>query len=75
MASSTAGFEPMLANSMRVMRNLTALEDLITAWPILEQKSSCSPPTLTDAERRIFLDLPDHDLETKNIRALTGLSR
>jgi hypothetical protein len=75
MTSPTAAVEPMLASSMRVLRNITTTEDLIAAWPSLQQKSQTSPPTLTDSERRLFLDLPDEDMETSNISAVTSLSR
>lgn len=75
MASPTAAVEPMLASSMRVLRNITPLQDFVAAWPLLKQKSLASPPTLTEFERRLFLDLPTEDLETSNIRAATILSR
>ncbi|KAH9213103.1 hypothetical protein DL95DRAFT_447254 [Leptodontidium sp. 2 PMI_412] len=75
MEASTIAFKPMLACSMRVMRNLTKLEDLLLAWPSLEEKSLCSPPTLSETERRLFLDLPDEDLELATIRSTTGRSR
>ncbi|KAH6718402.1 hypothetical protein BKA61DRAFT_732685 [Leptodontidium sp. MPI-SDFR-AT-0119] len=75
MASPVSAIEPMLASSMRVMRNLTAVETLISAWPLLQQKSASSPSILSDTERRLFLDLPDADLEAANIRAVTSISR
>ena len=60
---------------MRVLRNITPIQDFIAAWPLLKQKSLASPPTLTEFERRLFLDLPTEDVETSNIRAATILSR
>ena len=75
MSSPTTAVEPLLASSMRVVRNVTALEDFIAAWPLLKQKSLTSPPTLTESERRLFLDLPTEETETVNIRAATNLSR
>lgn len=74
MASSDA-VEPLLASSMRVLRNVTPLEEFIAAWPILKQKSLSSPPTLTESERRLLLDLPPKELETANLHAATILSR
>jgi hypothetical protein len=75
MASPSAAVEPLLASSMRVVRNVTPLEDFIAAWPLLKQKSLTLPPTLTESERRLFLDLPTEEIETANIRAATNLSR
>ncbi|KAH9211549.1 hypothetical protein DL95DRAFT_510972 [Leptodontidium sp. 2 PMI_412] len=75
MASPVSAIEPMLASSMRVVRNLTAAKTLISAWPLLQQKSASSPSILSDTERRLFLDLPDADLEAANIRAVTSISR
>lgn len=75
MASPSAGFEPLLASSIRVLRNITSVQDLISAFPSLKQKSLASPPSLTDSERRLFLDLPDEDMETSNISAVTSLTR
>ncbi|TEY49453.1 hypothetical protein BOTCAL_0286g00130 [Botryotinia calthae] len=39
-----------------------------------EERSLSCPSALTDKERRVFLDLPDVDMETANIRAVTALS-
>jgi hypothetical protein len=75
MASPTAAVEPLLASSMRVLRNITPLQDFIAAWPIIKQKSLTSPPTLTESERRLLLDLPPEELEKSYLRAATILSR
>ncbi|KAF7874795.1 hypothetical protein EAF04_001969 [Stromatinia cepivora] len=75
MASSIADIEPLLASSMRVLRNRTTLQDLIAAYPSLKEKALSSPSTMTESERRVFLDLPDPDMETANIKAATSLSR
>lgn len=75
MASPTAAVEPLLASSMRVLRNITSLEDFIAAWPILKQKSLTSPPILTESERRLLLDLPPEELEASYLREATILSR
>jgi hypothetical protein len=42
---------------------------------LLKQKSLTLPPSLTEFERRLFLDLPSEETETANIRAATNLSR
>ncbi|PQE03063.1 hypothetical protein CJF31_00002898 [Rutstroemia sp. NJR-2017a BVV2] len=39
------------------------------------EKALSTPSALTDEERRTYLDLPDVDTETANIRAVTALSR
>lgn len=75
MTSTTAAIEPILASSIRVLRDITSKEELIRVWPWLNEKSHMSPSTLTHFERRLFLDLPDKDMETSNIAAITGLSR
>ncbi|KAL2059908.1 hypothetical protein VTL71DRAFT_10063 [Oculimacula yallundae] len=75
MASPTAGIELLLATTMRVLRNATRLEEIIEAWPSLREKSLCSPPTLTEQERRIYFDLPDEEMELSNLRAVTSRSR
>jgi hypothetical protein len=36
---------------------------------LLKQKSLTLPPSLTESERRLFLDLPTEETETANIRA------
>ncbi|KAF7916853.1 hypothetical protein EAE99_009478 [Botrytis elliptica] len=75
MASSATEIEPLLASSMRVLRNQTTLQDLIAAYPSLKEKSLSSPSSLTELERRVFLDLPDPEIESANISAATNLSR
>ncbi|TGO14339.1 hypothetical protein BTUL_0054g00070 [Botrytis tulipae] len=75
MASSVTEIEPLLASSMRVLRNQTTLQDLIAAYPSLREKSLSSPSSLTELERRVFLDLPDPEMESANISAATSLSR
>ncbi|THV44132.1 hypothetical protein BGAL_0724g00020 [Botrytis galanthina] len=77
MASSVTKIEPLLASSMRggVLRNQTTLQDLIAAYPSLKEKSLSSPSSLTQLERRVFLDLPDPETESANIGAATSLSR
>ena len=75
MSSPAAAVEPLLGSSMRVLRNITPLQDYIAAWPLLKQKSLTSPPTLTEFERRLYLDLPPEDVEASNVRAATILSR
>ncbi|KAF7905592.1 uncharacterized protein EAF01_006113 [Botrytis porri] len=60
---------------MRVSRNHSTLEELVAAYPSLKEKSLSCPSALTGEERRIFLDFPDVDMETANIRAATALSR
>ncbi|KAF7885254.1 hypothetical protein EAF00_011072 [Botryotinia globosa] len=59
----------------RVLRNHITLDEIITAYPLLKEKALSIPSTLTDEERRVFLDLPDVNTETANIRAVTTLSR
>ncbi|KAM0123676.1 hypothetical protein ACHAO1_011240 [Botrytis cinerea] len=59
----------------RVLRNHITLDEIITAYPSLKKKALSIPSTLTDEERRLFLDLPDVNTETANIRAVTTLSR
>ncbi|KAH7310300.1 hypothetical protein BKA65DRAFT_165403 [Rhexocercosporidium sp. MPI-PUGE-AT-0058] len=75
MASSMAAIEPLLATTMRVLREVTIAEDLIAAWPSLREKALSSPLAITDIERRLLLDLPDKDVEISNINAATNLSR
>ncbi|KAF7954895.1 uncharacterized protein EAE97_000154 [Botrytis byssoidea] len=75
MTSSVTEIEPLLASSMRVLRNQTTLQDLIAAYPSLKEKSLASPLSLTELERRVFLDLPDPEMESANISAATSLSR
>ncbi|KAF7958005.1 hypothetical protein EAE96_003572 [Botrytis aclada] len=75
MASPITDIEPLLASSMRVLRNQTRLQDLIAAYPSLKEKSLSSPSSLTESERRVFLDLPDPETESANISAATSLSR
>ena len=75
MASSTAAIEPLLGTTMRVLRSVTKVEDLIAAWPSLKEKSLSSPATMTEHERRLYLDLPDEDMERSNVRAATSLPR
>ncbi|TGO47397.1 hypothetical protein BOTNAR_0527g00020 [Botryotinia narcissicola] len=75
MASSVTEIEPLLASSMRVLRNQTTLQDLVAAYPSLKEKSLSSPSSLTKLERRVFLDLPDPEMESANISAATSLSR
>lgn len=65
----------MLASAIRVQRGFSSTAELIAAWPSLKQKSLQSPSALTDTERRLFLDLPDQDMELANITAVTALSR
>ncbi|KAK0104337.1 hypothetical protein ONS96_005422 [Cadophora gregata f. sp. sojae] len=60
---------------MRTLRNVTTAEDLIAAWPTLKAKALSSPPGVTEAERRMLLDLPDEDVESANIAIATNLSR
>ena len=74
MASSITAAGPPFAVTMRILRSVTMAEDLIAAWPTLTAKSLSSPPGLTEAERRIVLDLPDDDTESANIAAATNLS-
>ncbi|KAF7868879.1 uncharacterized protein EAF02_009615 [Botrytis sinoallii] len=75
MASSATEIEPLLASSMRALRNQTTLQDLIAAYPSLKEKSLSSPSSLTELERRVFLDLPDPEIESANISAATNISR
>ncbi|TGO11210.1 hypothetical protein BTUL_0115g00290 [Botrytis tulipae] len=77
MASKTEKtiLEASMGRYMRVLRNHNTLEELIAAYPSLEEKCLSCPSALTDEERRVFLDLPDLDMETANIRAATALSR
>ncbi|TGO86464.1 hypothetical protein BPOR_0301g00060 [Botrytis porri] len=75
MASSIIKIEPLLASSMRVLRNQTTLQDLVAAYPSLKEKVLSSPKSLTESERRVFLDLPDPEMESANISAATRLSR
>lgn len=75
MASSAMAVGTPFAVTMRILRNVTMAEDLIAAWPTLKAKSLSSPPGLTEAERRMVLDLPDDDIESANIAAATNLSR
>lgn len=67
--------ETAMGRYMRVLRNHNTLEELIAAYPSLKEKSLSCPSALTNEERRVFLDLPDLDMETANIRAATDLSR
>ncbi|KAK0122591.1 hypothetical protein ONS96_009632 [Cadophora gregata f. sp. sojae] len=78
MASSPVtinSIDPLIATTMRVLRKVSTAEDLITAWPLLKEKSLSSPPTLTDHERRLYFDLPDKNMEDLNISEATSLSR
>ncbi|KAF7949750.1 uncharacterized protein EAE97_003259 [Botrytis byssoidea] len=77
MASKTEKtiLEASMGRYMRVIRNHNTLEELIAAYPSLKEKCLSCPSALTDEERRVFLDLPDLDMETANIRAATALSR
>jgi len=75
MASSAAAIEPLLDTTMRVLRSVTKADDLIAAWPSLKEKSLSSPATMTEHERRLYLDLPDEDMERSNIKRATSLSR
>ncbi|KAF7938082.1 hypothetical protein EAE99_001754 [Botrytis elliptica] len=67
--------EASMGSYMRVLRNHNTLVKLIAAYPSLKENSLSCPSALTDKERRVFLDLPDADLETANIKAATALSR
>ena len=75
MESSALDVTPFLARSKQVLRNIMSLQDLVAIYPSLKQKSLFSPSTLTDSERRLFLDFLDMDMETTNISAATNLTR
>ncbi|KAK0102682.1 hypothetical protein ONS95_006284 [Cadophora gregata] len=75
MASSETAEMPTYVVTMRTLRNVTTAEDLIAAWPTLKAKALSSPPGVTEAERRMLLDLPDEDVESANIAIATNLSR
>ncbi|TGO40654.1 hypothetical protein BHYA_0033g00070 [Botrytis hyacinthi] len=75
MTSSIAEIEPLLASLMSVLRNQTTLQDLIAAYLSLKEKSLSFPSSLTELERRVFLDLPEPEMESANISAATSLSR
>ncbi|PQE18209.1 hypothetical protein CJF30_00009357 [Rutstroemia sp. NJR-2017a BBW] len=64
-----------MAGNMRVLRNYITLEELIAVYPSLKEKALSNPSTLTDEERRTYLDLPNVETETTNLRAVTALSR
>ncbi|KAF7928579.1 uncharacterized protein EAE98_005635 [Botrytis deweyae] len=55
--------EASMGSYMRVLRNHNTLVKLIAAYPSLKENSLSRPSALTDKERRVFLDLPDADLE------------
>jgi hypothetical protein len=67
--------EALMGDFKRVLRNHITLEELVAVYPSLKEKALSTPSALTDEERRVFLDLPDVDMETANIRAVTPLSR
>ncbi|PQE19029.1 hypothetical protein CJF32_00010428 [Rutstroemia sp. NJR-2017a WRK4] len=67
--------ELLMAGNMRVVRNYITLEELIAVYPSLKEKALSNPSTLTDEERRTYLDLPNVETETTNLRAVTALSR
>ncbi|KAH9213558.1 hypothetical protein DL95DRAFT_506059 [Leptodontidium sp. 2 PMI_412] len=74
-SSSTTVIEPLLATTMRILRKLTTVDNIIASWPSFKEKSLSLPPTLTDHERRLYFDLPNEDTERSNIRAAADLSR
>ncbi|TGO23398.1 hypothetical protein BPAE_0134g00320 [Botrytis paeoniae] len=75
MASSVTEIDPLLASSMRVLRSQITLQDLVAGYPSLKEKALSSPESLTESEGRVFLDLPDPEMESANIIAATSLSR
>ncbi|KAH8908651.1 hypothetical protein BR93DRAFT_994229 [Coniochaeta sp. PMI_546] len=74
--------EPYLSSYLRVQRGIETAQDLIDAFPALEQavlnSSSTSEgagPGLTEQDRRRILDLPEPEEEAANIRRATTRSR
>lgn len=67
--------EPFLTSYLRVQRGKDRLQDLVEAFPTLERKALCSPPTLTEFEHRQLLDFPDAEEEMENIRTASSKSR
>ena len=67
--------QPTLASSLRVLRGVDKLKDLIEAFPTLERKALNSSPTLSEFERRQLLDFPNIEEETENIRQVSSRSR
>ncbi|KAK4210280.1 hypothetical protein QBC37DRAFT_485511 [Rhypophila decipiens] len=62
------------ASYQRVLRGKDTIENLIQAFPAVEQKLLTSSSPLTDHERRRLLDLPDAADEAENISRI-GSSR
>jgi hypothetical protein len=74
--------EPYLSAFMRVQRGIETAQDLITAFPALEQAALDSSsagggagPGLTEQDRRRLLDYPDAEEEAANIRHVSNRSR
>jgi hypothetical protein len=70
----TTVLKNLMGMNKRVIRNYITLDELVAVYPSLKEKALSTPSALTDEERRLFLDLPDVDTETANIRAVTALS-
>lgn len=74
--------EPYLSTSMRVQRGIETAQELINAFPALEQAAlnlssagGGASPGLTEQDRRRLTDLPDAEEEAANIRAVSARSR
>lgn len=67
--------EPTLSTYYRVLRGKNTLQELIEAFPTLEEKANASPPTLSDHERRQLYDLPSAADEAATIQRVSSRSR
>ncbi|KAI1852625.1 hypothetical protein JX266_002166 [Neoarthrinium moseri] len=67
--------EHIIKTFMRVLRKMDDADTLIAQFPELERIALSEPAAITDQDRRRLLDLPELDIQTANLAAVTELDK